>query len=67
MMISLIICDQGKHARSDDVVHILMVKFETYQTQMGARISDYMFHTYKIGRPKNCFMQQAFDKMLMLL
>jgi hypothetical protein len=30
---------EGKHARFDDVVHILMVKFETYQILMGATIS----------------------------
>jgi hypothetical protein len=43
--------DLGKHARCDDVVHILMVKFETYQIQMGIMISDFMFCTYKLWTP----------------
>jgi hypothetical protein len=44
--------DREKHARYDDVVHILMVKFENYQIQMGAMISDFMFSTYKLWTPK---------------
>jgi hypothetical protein len=51
MMTTLIIGDRGKHARCDDVVHIFMVKFETYQIQMGATISNYMFCTYKLWTP----------------
>jgi hypothetical protein len=52
-------CDRGKHTRCDDVVHILMVKFETYQIQMGATISDFMFCTYKTLDALKC---RACDK-----
>jgi hypothetical protein len=37
--------------RCDDVVYILMVKFDTYQIQMDAMISDFMFCTYKLWTP----------------
>jgi hypothetical protein len=40
--------------RCDDVAHILIVKFETYQIQMGVTISDFMFCTYtNFGRRNN--------------
>jgi hypothetical protein len=45
--------DRGKHAPCDDVAHILMVKFETYQIQMGAMISDFHVLCVQLDALKN--------------
>jgi hypothetical protein len=53
--------DREKLARCDDVVHILMVKFETYQIQIGAiRYLTSCFVRTNFGRPKKYSLRTVY-------